>query len=1313
MTRAAVNSRLPLGFLMVAVLLTGAVLAWLMWEAISNLQATRRTVAREVDIEELRSEIVHLDEVLTMSALMAVATGDPSWVERYKEHEPKLDAAIKLAREIEPKAYIGEGAALIDRANMKIVAMEKMAFQHLEQENPEQAQELLLSEDYEKEKQTYAQGMTRFAITPRLNLRLAQLRGRIVHLDEVLTMSARMAAVTGNEKWIDRYRGYEPELGAAIKEAKALAPEAFTREAADQTDQANTKLVDLENEAFKLVGEERLQAAQDLLSSDEYNELKRVYAQGMQRFAQRLKSVANEDLRLARNKAFLSGTATILVIPVLMIGWLFVLRTTRRWQAALVESNRDLEGQATQLAELNRALEAEVAERKRTDKLQRGRSRVLERLAAGAPLEEVLSILVETAEAVEPDMLCSILLLDDEKKHLRHCAAPSLPDFYNEAIDGLEIGRGVGSCGEAAATGKRVIIEDVLTHPNWAPFRDLAKRAGVRAAWSEPVVSSTGETLATFAMYYREPRRPSPRQLEFIASGAQLAGIAIDRKRVEAALQQAHDELEHRVRERTAELAAANQRFRQLAENIDAAFWLASPDEKELYYVSPAYETITNRSCESLYADPTSWLEALHPEDRERALAEAQARGPVPHDDKRESEFRTRRPDGSTGWIWVRSWPVYDAQGALVGRAGIAEDITERVQADQALRESEEKFRAVAQTAADGIISADADGNITYFNTAAESLFGYPAAEVMGRPLTFLMPDRFRASHKRGLQHFRSTGEARLLGKTSELAGRRKDGSEFPLDLSLATWKTGDGQMAFTGILRDITRRKQAEEALRESEQRFRSAFDHTAVGMALLDLEGRYSRVNHAYCQMLGYTEDELRGRSVQEVTHPEDVAKSVDHVRRLQAGELPGFTIEKRYRHKSGSVVWSLTSVAAVPDDAGNPLYLVAHTQDITERKRAEEKLATHRQHLETLVEDRTAQLKASHARLRAADRLASIGTLTAGLGHDMSNVLLPLRARLDALDWKKVPGRLKELIESIHYAVEYLHQMCVGLRSLAVDAPEGDVSDEVTTLPEWWTEVKPLMKAVLPERVRLEIDLPAEVAPVRVAPHRLTQAVLNLTVNAGEAMPDGGRLRLWAAADDRDGFVQIGITDDGVGMTEEVQLRVLDPFFTTKTRGLSTGLGLSLVHRVVASCGGTMHIDSEPGKGTTVILTLPTADLGAADGGAAPRTKVRAAVSLSDPQTTAWVSILLASAGFEVHRTDDGELDGSRLWITEPTAQNLRTAKRFASGRDRRIIVLGPAARAWTDLGAIVVEESKDLEAIRSALRKMPLIPTGDDR
>lgn len=181
----------------------------------------------------------------------------------------------------------------------------------------------------------------------------------------------------------------------------------------------------------------------------------------------------------------------------------------------------------------------------------------------------------------------------------------------------------------------------------------------------------------------------------------------------------------------------------------------------------------------------------------------------------------------------------------------------------------------------------------------------------------------------------------------------------------------------------------------------------------------------------------------------------------------------------------------------------------------------------------------------------------------------------------------------------------------------------------------------------------------------------------------------------------------------MTEEVQLRVLDPFFTTKTRGLSTGLGLSLVHRVVASSGGTIHIDSEPGKGTTVILTLPTADLGAADRSAAAATKVRAAVSLSDPQTTAWVSILLASAGFEVHRTDDGELDGSRLWITEPTAQNLRTAKRFASGRDRRIIVLGPAARGWTDLGAIVVEESKDLEAIRSALRKMPRISARDDR
>src|SRR5438552_12726844 len=148
-------------------------------------------------------------------------------------------------------------------------------------------------------------------------------------------------------------------------------------------------------------------------------------------------------------------------------------------------------------------------------------------------------------------------------------------------------------------------------------------------------------------------------------------------------------------------------------------------------------------------------------------------------------------------------------------------DVTEHQRAQEALRASEERFRAVAVTANDAIISADAHGDITYFNPGSERVFGYTADEVSGKPLTTLMPERFREAHRAGLARYLATGEAHVVGKTVELAGRNKDGREFPLELSLASWKLGS-DVAFTGVLRDITERVRAAEALRVSEERFR-----------------------------------------------------------------------------------------------------------------------------------------------------------------------------------------------------------------------------------------------------------------------------------------------------------------------------------------------------------------------------------------------------------------------------------------------------------------------------------------------------------
>ena len=215
-------------------------------------------------------------------------------------------------------------------------------------------------------------------------------------------------------------------------------------------------------------------------------------------------------------------------------------------------------------------------QRKLSEQFEAGRSRVLEQLATGASLEDVLTTLVSAIEELKPDLLSSVLLLDQERQTLHLGAAPSLPDFYNEAVDGISIGPGQGSCGTAAATGQRVVAADVMTHPYWVAYREVAEKARLRACWSEPIVSSKGEVLGTFAMYYRKPRVPTPVDLNLIRSAAHLAGIAIEAKLAERELREHRDHLEDLVCERAADLRQAYEKLmeesaeRKLAEEAIA-----------------------------------------------------------------------------------------------------------------------------------------------------------------------------------------------------------------------------------------------------------------------------------------------------------------------------------------------------------------------------------------------------------------------------------------------------------------------------------------------------------------------------------------------------------------------------------------------------------------------------------------------------------------------------------------------------------------------------------------------------------------------
>lgn len=302
----------------------------------------------------------------------------------------------------------------------------------------------------------------------------------------------------------------------------------------------------------------------------------------------------------------------------------------------------------------------------RSEILLAGQSRVLELLAKGAGRETVLTELVRTIERCSPGMLCSVLLLDPTTKCLRLGAAPSLPEAYNAAVDGLPIGPTAGSCGTAAFRRDLVVVEDIAVDLLWADYRAVGLKHGLRACWSQPVLSSMGDVLGTFAMYYKSPRGPTSDELELIEKAAHLAGVAIERIRADSVLRE------------------SEERFRQLAETVRLIPWEGDPQTFQFTYVGPQAVEILGYPMDSWYVEGF-WTDHVHPEDRDWAVRFCRQHSTT--DNHHNFEYRMIAADGRTVWIHdvVR---VIQRDDRNVLR-GFMIDVTDRKGAEASLRQAD------------------------------------------------------------------------------------------------------------------------------------------------------------------------------------------------------------------------------------------------------------------------------------------------------------------------------------------------------------------------------------------------------------------------------------------------------------------------------------------------------------------------------------------------------------------------------------------------------------------------------------------------
>lgn len=362
----------------------------------------------------------------------------------------------------------------------------------------------------------------------------------------------------------------------------------------------------------------------------------------------------------------------------------------RRWLATHATALRDAAGNVATLLGVTQ----DITERKKVEALTAGQMRVLEMIAADAPLVDTLDVLLRIIEAQSPDMLCSVLLVDADNR-VRHCAAPTLPNEFTQAIDGAPVGPKAGSCGTAAFRRERVFVADIVHDPLWEDYRHLAAPHGLRACWSTPIFDPQNKVLGTFAIYYRRPGLPQERHLRLIESTSHTATICLNRHRTKQALRE------------------SEERFRQVVENIAGVYWMTDVAKNHMLYVSPSYENTWGRSCVSLYQSPLGWLDAVHPEDRHRVrqAVQKQTRGEY------QEEYRVLRPDGTVRWIRDCAFPIHDSNGKVYRIAGVAEDITERLELEEQFRQSQ-KMEAMGGLAAG--IAHDFNNILSVINGNAE-----------------------------------------------------------------------------------------------------------------------------------------------------------------------------------------------------------------------------------------------------------------------------------------------------------------------------------------------------------------------------------------------------------------------------------------------------------------------------------------------------------------------------------------------------------------------------------------------------------------
>ena len=609
------------------------------------------------------------------------------------------------------------------------------------------------------------------------------------------------------------------------------------------------------------------------------------------------------------------------------------------------------------------------------------------------------------------------------------------------------------------------------------------------------------------------------------------------------------------IRRATQALIETERRFRIVADyTYDWEYWVAQ--DGSIVWMSHSCQRITGYSVEDFQLDADLIYRICHPDDR--AMVMEHVHEAMGEQGIRPLEFRVQHRDGHQIWFSHICTPVRGEKGNHEGRRVTNRDITDRKRSEESIR----KISTAIEQSPVSIVITDTQGAIEYVNPMFTAVTGYSSAEAMGQNPRILKAD-FTPP-----EVYKTLWDTLLSGKTwrGELQNKKKNGEIFWEQASISPVTNEQGVItSFVAVKEDISERKHAEHLLQESEQRFRTIFEKAMDGIVIISTDGQILDMNEAFARMHGYLKEEMLGLNLRDTDTPESSTLVTERMRRMLAGV--SIKVELGQVHKDGHT-YLAEATGSLVSIAGKTAILSFH-RDITEQKRAEKEKARLQE------------------QLLQSQKMESLGTLAGGVAHDMNNVLGAILGLASAhIGTQPYGSPLYQALDTICKATERGGKMVKSLLSFARQSP---VEIQELDMNAVLREQVGLLERTTLAKVRLQMDLAPDLRSIQGDSSALNNALMNLCVNAVDAIPENGTLTFHTRNLDN-GWIEVVVEDNGTGMPNEVLEKALDPFFTTKEIGKGTGLGLSMVFSTVKAHQGEMVIQSEPGRGTLVMLRFP---------------------------------------------------------------------------------------------------------------------------